>query len=100
MNDTEVLWRAVTESGAIYEYDGFGIQVDSKRRGRFYIRAMVMKNVDRNILQPPGKGWDYLLSLPNVEIPEVGKAIFTSNINEWNISTHVVSLEVFDREES
>lgn len=88
-------WRAVTESGRVYEQVRRGVKV----QGESYFHNARVSVVDREHL-PELEGaeetWAYLLNLPHAEFPEVGKSlfIFTHGDAGWRLSTAIESVEV------
>lgn len=81
-------WRAVTESGSIYESIDGHVRANGE-----YFHSVVMKNVMISRLD-----WDKIHALPEADLPRVGQRIYISTFGDagWRISTPVVSLEVLD----
>lgn len=100
MKDT--YWKATTEHGTTYTYTGGSIWIDSKRHGKCPIRASRgIKAVDRSRLEQLGSDaemWEVIRESEKVEIPVVGKAIYISNFIEWRLSTEVVKVETWEKE--
>lgn len=100
----ETYWKATTEHGTTYTYTGGSILIDSKRHGKYPLRASLgMKVVDRDAMMEQCKTdkemWEYIRNSEYVEIPVVGKAIYISNFSEWRLSTNVESVEILGTEE-
>lgn len=102
MKDTH--WKATTEHGTTYTYTGGSIWIDSKRHGKYPIRASLgIKAVDRNAMlaqcETDKEMWEFIRESEEVEIPVVGKAIYISNFSEWRLSTEVVKVETWEEKD-
>ena len=81
-------WRAVTESGRIYESvgNGEGIRVSGDR----YYHSPVVKSL-------PGAAnidWALAHSLPEVERPVIGERLLIYSFGgDWRVSTRIVEVE-------
>lgn len=87
-------WKAVTESGRVYEKVGSGVKVT----GYGYFHNADVHIVDREALLDAvttmEEFWEHLRALPRASTPEVGKSlfIFTSGDAGWRLSTNIVSV--------
>lgn len=80
-------FTAVTESGNTYIYNGFSVRMSSSPE--YPIRAAHMAALDKR--ETTARGWDYIQDVEYSE-PEVGKLLYISNVDEWRISTPIVSI--------
>lgn len=96
-------WRATTETGTTYEYDGFLVKISSSRDGDYSIRPWTTWSAPQaDDLMVPwgyegwkgyGKGEGYSGPWYPAERPVVGERFYVSGRDEWRISTPVVSVE-------
>jgi len=87
-------WRAVTESGRVYETVSGGVKVS----GEGYFHNADVKVVNREDLYGmESRGiWEHLHNLPRADLPEVGKSLYIDTYGDagWRISTDIVSVEI------
>lgn len=93
-------WRAVTESGRVYESCGSGARVS----GEGYFPNATIRVIDRDeLLERMGEAeiWDYVYSQPPAPVPEEGKSLFLFTMGDagWRLSTNIVSLEITEEED-
>lgn len=91
-------WRAVTESGRVYESVSSGVKVS----GDGYFHNPTLKVVDRGDLPSTGRTpefWGHIRSLPGTDTPEVGKSVFLVTMSgAWRLSTRIESVEFLEDE--
>lgn len=95
-------WRAVTESGSVWEYTHDILHIDSKRHGdRYAFKPWHIKVVDRRNIpgDSPKAQWEYIRALPNVEEPVVGLSLYAAGREDWRLSTPIASFEILEDEE-
>lgn len=94
--DPDVIWEAVTESGAVYEgIEGGLVRYTGAERTRQTFLFPIMKMVPD--VQP--SSFQELLGLlgeeSTVDVPVVGKRLYVGTLREWRLSTRIVSVAVF-----
>jgi len=85
-------WIATTKSGAKYFSRDGRISYNGSS-GAIYFHNGQLKSVNREELSESEDPWEYLRNLPEIEVPELGKALYVNSINEWRISTVVTDIE-------
>lgn len=92
-------FRAVTFSGAVYEYRGSILSVESKRSlGSTVFKPLYMKSAKDPVTMP----WDVADGLTpwhDVDKPVVGERFYAAGLSEWRISTEIVSVKELEPEE-
>lgn len=94
-------FRAITEHGTVYLYQGGTIRVLDGMTGdhKDSVRPMSFSLVDRDELERieaeegAEAAWEYLRAAESADLPEVGKAMYITSFSNWRISTDVVSVE-------
>lgn len=94
-------FRAVTENGTIYKYNGGTVFVYYKDDEDGYpketVYPMGFSVVDRDALSECTSNeefWQMLRDAPQADAPEVGKSMYIYNFSNWRLSMPVISVEI------
>ena len=88
-------WQAFTESGTFYLGNNGSVSVSSERSGSLFFHNARLKSIPAGVLETWDRiDWKYLEGLPFVGFPTVGERLFTSDLNQWRISTPMKIVEV------
>jgi len=91
-------WRATTETGTTYEYDGHLVKITSDG-GEYSIKPWLMMSAPQtdDLMVPWAyEGWasgEYKSPWRSRREPVVGERFYVSGRDEWRISTPIVSVE-------
>lgn len=92
-------FKAVTESGTVYDSDGHTIVVISARDGQYPIRPWTMHVVAEEQLKGLSSVAEmhaFVRDLPEAELPEVGKRFYIAGRDDWRLSTWIETVEVYE----
>ena len=95
-------WKATTESGTTYTFDGWSVLIESNRHGTYRIRPWVMR-VSTEPADGPNKigmPWTDPDHWEDSPVPVVGQHLYVAGKDEWRISTLIETVELLpDAEE-
>lgn len=86
-------WKALTESGTLYDLDLRSGWVHIKPSGDGHVtmfRIWDFKNIPNDLLK---LDWEIVRALPVSEVPVVGQRMYVAGKDDWRLSTPVVSIE-------
>lgn len=86
-------FEAITESGATYSRVDGRLNYDHRGKPQYFHNGH-MKSVSVQafeVMQKTGRiDWEYLRSLPDVDLPVLGECLYVYTMKEWRISTPIV----------
>ena len=89
-------FKAVTEHGTVYEFDGNRVKITSDKFGVSVFGVWIMKAVYHEDI-PDGLTYaelhQYIRTLPEVDMAVEGASLYVAGKDEWRLSTIVTEVE-------
>lgn len=92
-------FNAVTESGTTYDSDGVSVVITSARTGISVIYPWIIRAVPEEALKGLGsiaEMHEAVRRLPEFDVPKVGQRLYVAGRDEWRLSTHIETVEVYE----